>query len=364
MAKTFANIGALTSLQIKWDRSGSISSRYKYYNQAAWITFSSSSGTNIQSLAETTGATSVEIQFYTTCVYKSYSSTYKEGWIDSFYFMASSAAPTYFPTKAPTPSPTANPSPAPTYSPTQSPTDSPTTSPTNNPTFSPIRAPTKAPTQPPTDSPTFSPTVFPSSSPSLPPTQNPTSAPSAAPTNTPTISTVSPTVAPSLAPIINPTHFPTNAPSVTPSSPPTNAPSFSPTNNPTNAPSVAPTFSPTYINDIEYGKCVGLLNYKNILYDISQSECIDYCKSNDCIMINHYQYFKNEDDRRCYIFNTQCELSHNTLNNPSSTIWVKQMISKNSTNCNNFPVNWVDAVGDSCNVYEQLGWCSNNDIIS
>eukprot|EP01084_Bolivina_argentea_P252581 423972_1 len=260
--KTFSNIETLTSLHIAFDVFGidqhywvpGVSLFYKYNNQDSFSRLIDTSPTGAESIElevpESVGATSITFKFTTFCLgTKNICDKCGAVYIDNFYFMATSSAPTKFPTNIPTTSPTRNPSSV-TNNPTKRPTDSPTTSPTNNPTFSP--------------------TSFPSSSPSAPPTQSPTVPPTAAPSNVPTTITYDPTIAPSLVPSINPTQFPSIAPSSAPSNAPTNNPSITPSNNPTIAPSVAPSSNPTYINDIEYGICVELINYENILYDISQ----------------------------------------------------------------------------------------------
>eukprot|EP01084_Bolivina_argentea_P056668 103646_1 len=128
MTKTFTGIGALTSLQIKYDVRGWRDVLYKYNNQASWVDlFPVNEGTNIMTLAEPTGATSVQIQLISHCWEMNSSPYYVtgDGYWDNFYLMATSSAPTKS-TKSPTKSPTKPPTKS-TKSPTKSPTYSPTT---------------------------------------------------------------------------------------------------------------------------------------------------------------------------------------------------------------------------------------------
>eukprot|EP01084_Bolivina_argentea_P227873 384946_1 len=365
MYRTFINIDQYISFQIKYDLRYhtyfTIGVRYKYNNHANYIilleysTTQSSPPYKLSSKTHTlgapTGATSVTFEFY------------GYGYIDNFYFIGSTATPTKNPTLSPTPTPTTSPSSPPTHTPTLAPTTTPTFLPTNYPTNYPTIYPTGSPSSPPTSVPSISPTLFPSGSPSSPPTRVPTNNPTKSPTRNPTKITKTPTTIPTFSPSSAPSVAPTTPPSNAPSFLPSNFPSLSPTNYPSNVPSIPPTFSPTFIDGFEYGICLDLINHIDILYDITQFECINYCKeTNDCRMINHYKYFKTDDDSRCYIFNSSCKLSYYLNSNPSSIVWFKEILNGYDSTCSDYPSNWKDITGDSCYIYEQIGWCSNNAI--
>eukprot|EP01083_Nonionella_stella_P109312 318588_1 len=254
-----------------------------------------------------------------------------------------SLVPTRNPTNHPSLSPTATPSLAPTLNPTLLPSTAPSLNPTNNPTFSPSQYPTKDPTQYPTYNPSMSPTLY--------PTSIPTNAPSASPSIVPSIS-------PTLAPSSNPSIAPSIAPSDTPSVSPTNGPSFSP--------SMTPTANPVYNKDYEYLTCLNLDQSMQLLYDVTQYECIIYClyESPGCRMINHYSYFRMQSDSRCYLYDKPCAISSDisSTNRQSSTVWISETLDSDG-DCINFPPKWKDKVGDTCDMYEQFGLCANNTLI-
>eukprot|EP01083_Nonionella_stella_P263749 895592_1 len=312
MTRTFTNIDSYISFQIQYDMSyhlnGGVIVRYKYNNHANYVYFmkefalisqSRLTATYLNTLAAPVGATSVTFWFYRTSNFQTEYNIY----LDNFYFIGTTAAPSNNPTKAPTPAPTLSPTTAPTKAPTIAPTNAPTNYPSNSPSFFPSLHPSSSPTLPPTTTPSTSPTKSPSGSPSFPPSRAPTSNPTSAPSRNPTVTTQYPSAAPSIPPTTSPSVIPSFAPSNHPSNSPSNSPSFPPTNYPSNSPSSAPTVSPTFIDGFEYGVCSDLSNHIDVLYDISHFQCINYCKlTNDCRMINHYKYFKTEDDTRCYIF--------------------------------------------------------------
>eukprot|EP01083_Nonionella_stella_P088112 245382_1 len=278
-----------------------------------------------------------------------------------FPTLSPTVSPTLNPTLIPSLNPTLSPSNTPSYSPSQSPTLNPTLSPSNTPSYSPSQFPTLNPTLAPSVHPSLTPTIFPSMIPSTSPTLTPSAVPTLAPSLTPSIT---PSNAPSIAPTELPSAFPTQIPSYTPSTAPSIAPSLSPTDTPTFSPSMAPTANPLYMTHYEYMTCLSLENSMELLYDLSQSECIAYClyESPECQMINHYSHFRVQNDARCYLYDKQCVLSSSvTSNNPSSTVWFTQALDFD-TNCTNFPVGWKDKVGDSCPMYEAFGLCDNHSM--
>eukprot|EP01084_Bolivina_argentea_P302672 522471_1 len=329
MYRTFSDIHGFHSLEFQYDiKCYRCYIDYKYDNHANYIrlfTHSSSTYATYKQKSHTlhapNEATEVTVRFV----------GYDYGYlfVDNFYFNASTDSPTTTPSFSPS---------SITYSPTATPTSAPSLAPTISPTSL-----TSSPTLQPTSAPTLPPSLHPSSSPTSPPTLQPTYSPTFTPTNTPTL-------------------FPSNAPSLFPTYAPIQTPTMH-TNTPSNMPSNSPTLSPTFPN--EEGFCMDLMNNIHIEYDTTQDECIAYCKFLNCKMINHYKFFKHENDSRCYMFNKLCDLSYNIDNNPSSSVWFNTYpLNKQNIQCIDYPLDWTDITGDSCFMYKKLQWCGDNEILS
>eukprot|EP01084_Bolivina_argentea_P299383 516057_1 len=305
MSHIFSSIESLSSLQMQFDQNSDDQGcvvQYKYSNQVNYITLSSSAGliqNDMHTLSDPSGATSVTFRFSSV-----WASTHKQAshhhcaWIDNFYFMATSNAPTSVPTE-----PTNNPTSEPTYSPTYYPTPAPTTpSPTLEPTLTPIMNPSHEPTL----NPTFIPTSQPSVNPTLEPTLNPslsptipTNIPSKFPSQSPTQFTNSPTNNPTFDPTDDPTNNPTTNPTDNPTSDPTTTPTTAPTSTPTNAPlsvaewldlnveNTSDKYDPFFYAGLA---CIALLL---LMTAVAYKKCIkhDHIQIDDQRYLNVFEYF-------------------------------------------------------------------------
>eukprot|EP01084_Bolivina_argentea_P014074 26316_1 len=174
--------------------------------------------------------------------------------------------------------------------------------------------------------------------------------------------TPDPTIAPSNMPSLSPT---TTDPTIAPS----NMPSLSPTTtDPTIAPSNMPSLSPTTTeaqSELYYihGKlCNNLDQHLELIYDVTLVECVKRCKyavGDNCLLINYFNYFKNNNDSRCYVFAKLCDIKVDSNNNNRSIIVYKTYNEK----CIDYPSNWKDNIGDSCTYYLSSNWCNNETIL-
>eukprot|EP01083_Nonionella_stella_P069708 186026_1 len=97
-----------------------------------------------------------------------------------------------------------------------------------------------------------------------------------------------------------------------------------------------------------------------IMYDVtSVSECVEYCHENadSCTMINYFNYFKGDDDARCYLFRAICDIKMD--NNANRSVIGYRVF---DSECLDYPVDWSDSVGDSCTYYKTSNWCDTRSL--
>ena len=105
--------------------------------------------------------------------------------------------------------------------------------------------------------------------------------------------------------------------------------------------------------------CNDLWDNYDIIYNINYTDCVhQQCINNDqCKMINYISNDKTSTDSRCYIFDKQCNIFKD---NPESDNFIA--IRGAQASCDNFPNDWKDRVGDSCEKYTEYEYCVNGKI--
>ena len=137
---------------------------------------------------------------------------------------------------------------------------------------------------------------------------------------------------------------------------PTPIPTAEPTAEPTKAPTY-PSKAPTMYIAMQYINNVGCkdlgLSY-NVIYNGNYKDCVDECKiDSECIITNYLRYVKTQNDSRCYMYKEICEMKKYN-NNQSIISYIT-----NDFNCESYPINWQDTIGDTCTRYNEYNWCIN-----
>eukprot|EP01083_Nonionella_stella_P267712 904454_1 len=172
-----------------------------------------------------------------------------------------------------------------------------------------------------------------------------------------------PTKTPSLPPTKNPTSDPIANPT---SNPTTKGPTINPTSSPTENPTIMPTGSTTLneMKSIDDGSsCDNLADSYDLIYEISLNECINLCQhmAESCRMINFYYYFKSHNDSRCYIFDDICEVVSNDNHGMNHTTMYYKTY---RDSCTDYPHDWVDKIGDNCDIYSTYNWCEDGVVLT
>eukprot|EP01083_Nonionella_stella_P275916 937195_1 len=118
----------------------------------------------------------------------------------------------------------------------------------------------------------------------------------------------------------------------------------------------------TMVDSTEYidgnFSCNNLHENVGLEYDKAISECITFCDNTDgCEMFNYFEDFKQINDSRCYIFDTSCDI--NIDNERRSAIGYFGL----DISCIDYPFDWKDNTGDSCDYYETYNWCANTTFL-
>eukprot|EP01083_Nonionella_stella_P033199 90879_1 len=79
-----------------------------------------------------------------------------------------------------------------------------------------------------------------------------------------------------------------------------------------------------------------------------------------CRMINYYYYFKSTDDSRCYIFDDICDVVSNDYHTSTQSIIYYKSYNES---CMDYPLDWVDSIGDDCDIYKAYNWCKNGNVL-
>eukprot|EP01083_Nonionella_stella_P223939 797554_1 len=160
--------------------------------------------------------------------------------------------------------------------------------------------------------------------------------------------------------------YETRQPTLQPTAPlPTINPSSAPTSLPSKQPTINPSSSPTQnLYDIRYKNgmhCHDLSNRIALEYAISHEQCIHNCqqRGTECRMINYFDFFKTRNDSRCYLFNDVCMIKVDETKRNQSVVAYKTHRSE----CSNYPLDWIDLIGDSCDFYETFNWCDNGVLL-
>eukprot|EP01083_Nonionella_stella_P097954 275376_1 len=139
---------------------------------------------------------------------------------------------------------------------------------------------------------------------------------------------------------------------------------YSPTTTPINVFSTTQTISITGVKKVRYNAvCDNLADNYDLKYDITLQECISICHNmgDVCRIINFYNYFKSDDDSRCYIFESTCSVVGVEHNETDQSILYYKVIDDDL--CMNFPIDWVDDIGDNCDAYLKYDWCNNGAVM-
>eukprot|EP01083_Nonionella_stella_P137954 419730_1 len=109
---------------------------------------------------------------------------------------------------------------------------------------------------------------------------------------------------------------------------------------------------------IESKICGNLEHRFDIKYEKTFVECVEYCAylGIKCKLFNYFHYYKATNDTRCYIFDTLCDIKTDGNANRS-------VIGYPMPKCRDYPMDWSDSIGDSCNFYESYHWCEGYDIL-
>eukprot|EP01083_Nonionella_stella_P130890 397379_1 len=88
-------------------------------------------------------------------------------------------------------------------------------------------------------------------------------------------------------------------------------PTIQPTDQPTTLPTSSPTTALHSIQSIDGNvSCTNLHENAGIQHDEQITECVEWCSDrDDCEMFNYFVDFKQNNDSRCYIFDTLCDIS-------------------------------------------------------
>eukprot|EP01084_Bolivina_argentea_P158530 276133_1 len=165
------------------------------------------------------------------------------------------------------------------------------------------------------------------------------------PTQQPTIRTIYPT----LTPTDSPTNYPTDSPTTS-----------QPTLNPTHHPTAYPTSNPTYPiyepYTVNHYLCTNLVDNVGVFHGETFNQCIDECAN--CKMVNYFNYFKTNNDSRCYIFDKICNIQPDLHTNKSVIVFDAFF-----KECVDYPYDWIDNTADSCDHYVSYNWCNNGNIL-
>eukprot|EP01083_Nonionella_stella_P187772 690753_1 len=139
----------------------------------------------------------------------------------------------------------------------------------------------------------------------------------------------------------------------------TDEPTMDPTTDPSSHPTQTPTHHiPSNVKSINESACRNLATNTGLIYGSDLDECIDICGNMGdlCRMINYYYYFKSTNDSRCYIFDDICDvISNDDHTTEQSIIYYKTQ----GDSCAMYPYDWVDSIGDNCNIYKAYNWCTD-----
>eukprot|EP01083_Nonionella_stella_P137189 417466_1 len=80
-----------------------------------------------------------------------------------------------------------------------------------------------------------------------------------------------------------------------------------------------------------------------------------------CRMINFYYYFKSHNDSRCYIFDDICEVVSNDNHGMNHTTMYYKTY---RDSCTDYPHDWVDKIGDNCDIYSTYNWCKGGVVLT
>eukprot|EP01084_Bolivina_argentea_P158529 276132_1 len=157
------------------------------------------------------------------------------------------------------------------------------------------------------------------------------------------------------------TSDPTNSPTDSPTNYPTDSPTTSqPTLNPTHHPTAYPTSNPTYPiyepYTVNHYLCTNLVDNVGVFHGETFNQCIDECAN--CKMVNYFNYFKTNNDSRCYIFDKICNIQPDLHTNKSVIVFDAFF-----KECVDYPYDWIDNTADSCDHYVSYNWCNNGNIL-